>query len=361
MKIQCLVIFFFIFFLSCKEYNDSDLYPVMLEGKEGFIDKNGKIVITLPEGFRTTGIFSEGLSRVQISKRIKDNNPESISGYTTKFTNGYINISGEIIISGPFIQTRDFSNGLAPVEIDEKWGYIEKSGKLKIKNIYDFANEFSDNMGRVYLDKKVGFVDDTGKQTIKPEYEELLDFSQGLAAVKIKSKWGFINKKFEIVIKPKYDKVMNFSEGLAKVELNKKFGYIDKQGKEIIPTIYEDVATYFNEGLAAVKIKNKWGFINKENQIIINPQFDDNFYPNDNDPCRSVSIYYCFHFTNSLAAVPLNSKWGYIDKKGDFVIKPKFNYAQNFKGELAAVEIEHNIRYINKLGVLVSEYTWSVY
>jgi hypothetical protein len=31
----------------------------------------------------------------------------------------------------------------------------------------------------------------------------------------------------------------------------------------------------FSEGLAVVKIEDKWGYIDKTGKIVINPQFDD--------------------------------------------------------------------------------------
>lgn len=42
---------------------------------------------------------------------------------------GYINSLGKIVIPLQFDQAFDFSNGLATVRIDEKYGYIDFSGK----------------------------------------------------------------------------------------------------------------------------------------------------------------------------------------------------------------------------------------
>jgi len=35
-----------------------------------------------------------------------------------------------------------FSNGLAPVQIDDKWGYIDNTGNLVINPKFDFAFSF---------------------------------------------------------------------------------------------------------------------------------------------------------------------------------------------------------------------------
>ena len=44
-------------------------------------------------------------------------------------------------------------------------------------------------------------------------------------------------------------------------------------------------------------------------------------------------------FSEGLAAVALNGKWGYIDKNGRFVIKPRFSEAQTFSEGLAFVKV----------------------
>ena len=42
--------------------------------------------------------------------------------------------------------------------------------------------------------------------------------------------------------------------------------------------------------------------------------------------------------------------WGYINKKGKLVIKPKFSDAKKFSNGLAAVKIKNRWGYINKKG-----------
>ncbi|NLU32346.1 MAG: WG repeat-containing protein [Clostridiaceae bacterium] len=42
-------------------------------------------------------------------------------------------------------------------------------------------------------------------------------------------------------------------------------------------------------------------------------------------------------FSNGLAAVCVDGKFGYISKNGDFVIEPEFDYAERFCDGLALV------------------------
>ena len=62
----------------------------------------------------------------------------------------------------------------------------------------------------------------------------------------------------------------------------------------------------FSEGLAAVEIQGKWGFIDGDGTVVIQPKF------------RSAR-----HFSEGLALVQNDSGlWGYISRSGDWEIPP---------------------------------------
>ena len=93
--------------------------------------------------------------------------------------------------------------------------------------------------------------------------------------------------------------------------------------------------------LAAVKVGGKWGFIDKTGQFVINPQFD-----------------WAWDFSEGLAAVGIGDykggSWGFIDKSGEYAIYPQFNWAFIFHEGLAAVGIgdinEGRYGYIDRSG-----------
>jgi WG containing repeat len=64
---------------------------------------------------------------------------------------------------------------------------------------------------------------------------------------------------------------------------------------------------HFHEGLAKAKINGKWGFINKKGDFVIAPQFKD-----------------AVHFSYGLAGVMIDGKWSYINQEGKEVIAPLF-------------------------------------
>ena len=92
------------------------LAPVMIEGKEGYIDKTGKVVID-PKFFWAYP-FSEGLAPVLLGDF------ETGKWY-------YIDKTGAMII-GPLDAeiAEGFKGGLAGIMTDFKWGYIDTTGKF---------------------------------------------------------------------------------------------------------------------------------------------------------------------------------------------------------------------------------------
>ena len=55
---------------------------------------------------------------------------------------GYIDRTGKIVIPPLFDGTGGFSEGLANVKIGDKWGFIDKTGRYVIKPQFDGAGIF---------------------------------------------------------------------------------------------------------------------------------------------------------------------------------------------------------------------------
>ena len=148
----------------------------------------------------------------------------------------------EYVIKPQFDYADAFSEGLARVEIGERWGYINKEGQY-------VANPSFSIVTVLWIHQP--------ERTICYQPE-------GLALVTIGERWGYINKEGQYIIKLQFDNIGNsFSEGLVHVEISDKWGYINKEGQFVIKPQF-DGAGSFLEGLAPVKIGDKWGYISKE-------------------------------------------------------------------------------------------------
>lgn len=100
------------------------LAAVRVNSKWGYIDKTGKFVIE-PQ-FRGAGRFSEGLAPVGNVDFLSAT--RSDEGEATIAT-GFIDKQGKMVFSLPFDLAEPFVNGIARVRVDVKSGYIDKTGK----------------------------------------------------------------------------------------------------------------------------------------------------------------------------------------------------------------------------------------
>lgn len=107
---------------------------------------------------------------------------------------GYIDKTGRLVIPPQFDYALDFSEDLAPVTTNDGWGYIDKSGKYIITTQCVWVSYFSEGLAVVELGDKFGYINKSGKYIVTPQFEWPRDFSNGLAMVVLGHKCGYIDK-----------------------------------------------------------------------------------------------------------------------------------------------------------------------
>lgn len=330
----------------CYTPTQNNLYVIQKDGKFGYINNKGKIIIQ-PK-YDNAKEFSDGLAVVSLIK-----NGDSLYGY--------INEKGNIVINIKYPYALSFNEGLAPVasytnntKDNYKFGYINKSGNLVIDFKYTYCSSFSNDLACFIATEslfddpmgKLGYINKSGSIVVKPSFDmtitRSISFYDGIACVSKGGNRLFIDSSGNNIFKERvFSDAYNFSENLAGVkDNNNMWGFINKDGTYAIKPAYEDINSFTN-GLASVKINGKWGFINKSGKYIIKPKYED------------ADI-----FSEGLAAVKVNQKWGYINKSGKFVIKPTFDSAYEFSNGIASVSIgdlkNYHSGYINTKG----QYIW---
>ncbi len=291
---------------SQSQKENNVLLPVRVNGKWGYINEKGKIVIK--PRFSVAGNFSEGLAKVR----------DDDSWFY------YIDEGGKTITGKEHYRyADDFSEGLAAVQgenAEDKIGFIDKKGKIVIEPKFDSftgkpIGSFKDGLAYIYLDGKVGFIDKTGKFLINPVYNYAYSFNENLAVINLKDKYGYINELGETKLSPKFAYASSFTGGLAGFSFDRqKFGFIDKTGKVIIEPQFDWVGG-FSEGLAAVNVGmawyghqksgGKWGFIDKTGKLVIDIKYE-----------------VANSFSEGLAPIKIYGKWGFVDRTGNIKIKP---------------------------------------
>jgi hypothetical protein len=254
---------------------------------------------------------------------------------------GYIDHEGKVLIPPQFVWADDFWRGLGTVYICGRYLSIDSSGAL-----HPLRSVLKGQLERKNSGEKVGFIDATGAFKIPPTFDEALPFSEGLAAVRVGEKWGFIDTGGKIAIEPKFEATFYFREGVGVVMTDskpawalidktgnviasidyvdliadgrvpaargEKRGFLDLQGKVAIPFVYDGVNA-FSGGLAAVEKGEKWGYVDRDGNLVIPPKFDQ-----------------AGPFGNGLAPTKLGKQSGFIDKSGKFVFSLAFDYAPGF-------------------------------
>ena len=279
------------------------LRAVVTTGGWGFIDSTGKFVIE-PK-FNSIGNFSDGLAGVFINV----NNGG-------KYIKGFIDKTGKLVITLPDDTSNYdefyFNEGFAVIKKGKDglgYRYMDRSGKFVFGTEFENADNFFEGLAKVTIKGRVGYIDYDGKIAIPPKYIKSIRFLEGLAPVEVSNgKWGYIDKNDQLTIPPNFELAGLFSEGLAPVKVNGKWGYIDKSGNTVINPQFDEVELVgFSEGLAPFKINGKSGYIDKNGNTVIQPQFIG-----------------ATHFSSGLAPVSRKddngvTKVGYIDKTGKFM------------------------------------------
>jgi hypothetical protein len=327
------------------------LFPVVVNGKAGYIDRTGALVIA--PRFEGYFHFEDGLAQVSLGRD---------SGYA------FIDPAGKIVLRPRYDIVREFSEGLAAVgngqkrnpvngliEDPGKWGYIDKAGVLVIPLQFTHAESFSEGLAGVNVGEQGGFIDRNGKLVFSVPLDVSLGFQNGVVLVQSGGQESYYNRAGHRIPTPRLIRGTgeSFTEGLAAVRIDEKWGYMDTAGTVVIPPAFLE-AEPFSDGLAAVEVpidlvwcpkqpdgsswgtRKRYGYIDRTGRMVIPPLSD---YPDT--------------FSEGLAVISVCSKPGFIDRTGAVVLQPPFRTVSGFRNGLAGVESAEGRGYIDRTGRIV--------
>lgn len=283
--------------------------------------------------FDQAGEFSEGLAPVVADGRA-----------------GFIDLSGRVVLTFPATRTGNFREGLAAVINGGSVAYVDKTGTVKVPPRYRIFptgdrewGDFREGKVCVLMEGGYGFVDTQGQVVVKGILQEPSEFSEGLAMAKTAEGNGYIDETGELVISG-YEPLGRFSEGLAPVRSATGVGFIDKEGVMQLGGTWQ-AAGPFDNGRAWVVANGKLGFIDKRGVFVIPARYGYSVHA----PSAGV-------FRDGLAWVIEATEEGqsaYIKSSGVLAFPMKFDYATDFRDGRAYVQIGEDQALIDTEGRVI--------
>lgn len=171
-------------------------------------------------------------------------------------------------------------------EVNCKWGYFKLStGDIVVPPSYDYGYPFYGDRAKVKRAEKYGFIDTKGNLVVDTIWDDSAHaFHKALCWVKSGSRFGYINKDGVIILDPQFEMAKEFKfigetyddeKYVALVKKNGKYGYIDQDGGYIFEPNLHDAREFWSVGYAPVMINEKWGFIDKRGEFVVALQFED--------------------------------------------------------------------------------------
>lgn len=151
---------------------------------------------------------------------------------------GFVDATGTVVIEPQFDSAKDFREGLALVRLGRDFLYVSSDGKtISVPRGALSAWSFSCGRARFHDSQgAVGYLDRSGQVVIEPQFAYGESFSEGIARVEVLGgapdndrRWGFIREDGTWLIPPRFTSCMSFHDGLAWVREGDKKNVSTKQ------------------------------------------------------------------------------------------------------------------------------------
>lgn len=339
------------------------LVEIRSKNRIGYVDITGRIL--LEPTYKSVEPFIEGYAVVSKASSYYD----EYGREREKSVYGVIDCRFKEIIPCTFDsieyekESGRFKTDVGYKTIDGRY-VAEVDGKeLLLNKKYKYCKPFSDTCAIAVLIsegqvKYYGLIDKRSNDILPPIFSRLDCVENELYKFKINNLYGLVNSKGNIILQNVYHGIGKFEDNLAWVQVDvssddrydkqKLYGYVDSMGNEILPPTYEFIGKRSNK-YAVVMKNNLWGLFSFENHklnIITNAAY---LGPCKDNLCR-INVGGVFDKKNKKTTGGL---WGYASVDGQIVIEPTYNQAHGFSEGMAAVKLNNKWGFINTEGIIV--------
>jgi hypothetical protein len=262
---------------------------VTMNNKKGFVDTNGRIVVT-PQWDNVGGFQTPGVAWVaqQTSEKLDR-----------------------------------FDNGL-------RWGLIDTAGRqlipCRFQRVDDFTYELGDSARRriawVQQGGLWGTIDLEGRTVIQPTYMNIYTGNPFIIAQKEK-KWGIFRDSMRLIVPFMYDNIMMMGDTsfrsivfqYDKADMN--MGKIDSAGRIVVPILYNNSFSGAKRGHFITRRDKLWGVIDEylpvERQVIIPCMYDTLCL---NKPHVQTNVGESLYLAKRSIQGGIERKWGLLGADG---------------------------------------------
>ncbi|HEX6428576.1 MAG TPA: WG repeat-containing protein, partial [Niastella sp.] len=183
---------------------------------------------------------------------------------------------GHVIIPAVYDYVALLSDDLFTITEGNYTAYFDVAGNevLSFSNKYESYGNFTEGLARVMRNGKWGFINKFGEEAIPPQFHYTDEFSEGRAIVRNeKELHGVIDEQGNLVIDYQFLALTNFEKGYAKFGDLKTWGLIDKAGKIVVPQIYISIGRVYRNKVTVQVLE---GEEYKEGELTIGGQVEWN-------------------------------------------------------------------------------------
>lgn len=365
------------------------LLEIRANKKIGYVDATGHLL--LKPTYKSISNFVEGYAIVSKASYYYDeqgrDREQSVYGaINSRFAELIPCVFGSIEYEA---ETGLFKTDVGYKTPDGRYLADVNGNELYVDKKYKYCKPFNDT-GAIAVrvidgDVKYGLIDKKSNDILPPIFSRLDYIEKGVYKFKINDLYGLVNSNGDIILPNKYNGIGKFENDMACVQIivphdnrcdnKKRYGYVDFQGNEVLSPSYEFIGKR-NNNFSVVMKNNLWGLFGiesrqiniipnaaflgqcMENLCVINigGEFDLNTkkvegglwgYISPEGQMKIEPIYEkAFGFSEGLAAVKLNGKWGFIDKNGSIIIPYEYDEFKSSLKEGEAKLVKDGITYV---------------
>ena len=309
---------------------------------------------------------------------------------------GYKNQQGSWQINPKYQIAHPFNDGMrryAVVKLDNRWGCIDVNGEMIVRNIFNSSEEAAE-AGKAWstnsepgkwvypaqnpADKRWGFVDYYGRWKFQPVYEAAGTYigkdPMAFAPIRTDGRWGCIDAKGILIINNIF-MTREEAEAAGRQWINgtcydvwrmpakdtrsNLWGYVNYLGRWVVDAKYDACTPYGEDNkyaYAQAQIKGRWGNIDRSGNTVSEPVFLSRA---DAESALSHIVHERpMQRWRMPVSHPTTGLWGWVDCRGHWVVKPRFEAVTNFDndtGHFATAKLNGRWACIDFDGNLVSK------